>query len=80
MYEEREPNGLLKSSANEITIDFENSKVKDVKMFGSPISEYHPENLVKDNEKSFTLPSFYIYSDKPNKAEFKSLFLKYKLK
>lgn len=70
LYEEGEPNGLLKSSANIIRIYFENSKVSEVKMFGSPISEYHPEKLVIDNEKSFTLPSFYIYSGKPVKSEF----------
>lgn len=80
MYEEKEPNGLLKSSANEITINFENNKVNEVKMYGSPISEYHPENLVINNEKSFTLPAFYIYSHKPNKSEFKAIFSKYKLK
>lgn len=76
LYEEKEPNGLLKSSANEIVIMFENSKVNEVKMFGSPISEYHPENLVKNNEKDFTLPTFIIYSNKPKKEEFKSIFLK----
>lgn len=80
MFEEREPNGLLKSSANEIIIEFKNGKVTDVKLFGSPISEYHPENLVLDNEKSFTLPAFVVYNDKPNKFKFKSKYLKYKLK
>ncbi|MDX1699329.1 MAG: hypothetical protein R3250_01865, partial [Melioribacteraceae bacterium] len=75
LYEEGEPNGLLKSSASEIVIIFENGKVREVKMFGSPISEYHPENLVIENEKSFTLPAFYIYPDKPQRTEFKSIFL-----
>jgi hypothetical protein len=74
LYEEGEPNGLLKSSANEFLILFEGGKVNEVKMFGSPISEYHPENLVIDNEKSFTLPSFYIHPDKPDKTEFNSIF------
>ena len=80
MFEEGEPNGLLKSSAKEIGIYFEDGKVSEVKMFGSPISEFHPENLVIDNEKSFTLPSFYLYKNKPQKNEFKSIFLKSKLK
>lgn len=70
LYEEGEPNGLLKSSANEIAILFEKGKVKEVKMFGSPISEYHPENLVIDNEKNFTLPAFFIDLEKPKKSEF----------
>ncbi|MCB9210275.1 MAG: LPS export ABC transporter periplasmic protein LptC [Ignavibacteriales bacterium] len=78
LYEENEPNGLLKSSAKNITIEFENSKVTDVKMFGTPISEYHPENLVLNNEKSFTLPSFVIYADKPKKEEFKLKFAQQK--
>lgn len=80
MFEEGEPNGLLKSSAKEIGIYFEDGKVSEVKMFGSPISEFHPENLVIDNEKSFILPSFYIYKNKPQKKEFNSMFLKSKLK
>lgn len=79
MYEEKERNGLLKSSANEIIINFKNGKVNNVKMFGSPISEYHPENLVINNEKNFTLPTFLIYVNKPDKAEFKSIYLKQKL-
>lgn len=79
MYEEREPNGLLKSSANEIVINLENGRVNNVKMFGSPISEYHPENLVNENEKNFTLPTFLLFENKPDKAEFKSIYLKQKL-
>ncbi len=80
MFEEEEPNGLLKSSAQQIVINFENSKVSEVKLFGSPISEYHPENLVVNNEKSFTLPSFFLYTNKPDKHVFKSIFLRNKLK
>jgi len=79
LYEEEEPNGLLKSSANQIIIIFDGGKVNEVKMFGSPISEYHPENLVIDKEKNFTLPSFLLYSNKPNKNEFNSEFYKQKL-
>ncbi len=67
MYEDKEPNGLLKSSAKKIKIEFENNKVTDVKMYGSPMSEYHPEKLVNGNEKGFTLPSFYLYGNRPDK-------------
>lgn len=73
MFEEDEPNGLLKSSANEISIHFETGKVSEVKMFGSPISEYHPENLVLNKEKRFTLPSFMIYTNKPNRKDFRKV-------
>jgi hypothetical protein len=79
MYEEGEPNGLLKSSANEIVIDFEDNYVKEVSLFGSPITEYHPENKVENNEKSFTLPTFILHNNRPSKSEFNSLYLKQKL-
>ena len=41
--------------------------IADVNLYGSIKSEYHPENLVQVNEKSFTLPSFIIHSNKPDK-------------
>ncbi len=77
MYEENEPNGLLKSSAKQIKILFEENKVSDVKMYGEPMSEFHPENLVEDNEKGFTLPSFILYKNKPDKNKLRE---KYKSK
>ncbi len=79
LYEEEEANGLLKSSADQIKILFSESKVTDVKMYGNPESEYHPENLVKGNEKEFTLPSFVVYKEKPDKNKFKLMSLKQNL-
>ncbi len=76
MFEDKDPNGLLKSSANEIKIYFEDNRVSEVKMYGSPVSEFHPENLVKGHEKDFTLPTFVIYNNKPNKKNFTEIFTK----
>jgi len=67
LFEDKEPNGLLKSSAKKLKIIFKNNKVSDVKMYGSPMTEFHPEKLVKGNEKGFTLPTFYLYNNKPEK-------------
>ena len=67
LYEDKEPNGLLKSSAKKLRIVFQNNKVTDVKMYGSPMSEYHPEKLVNGKEKGFTLPTFYLFGNKPDK-------------
>lgn len=80
LFEEEEPNGLLKSSAKKVVIIIENNKVSTVNMYGSPISEYHPENLVKGNEKAFTLPIFKVYTNKPEKNIFRAKFLKQMLK
>lgn len=70
LYENNKPNGLLKSSAENEMIYFKNNKVDNVKMYGSPISEFHPENLIKGNEKDFTLPTFIIYSGRPIRKDF----------
>lgn len=69
MYDEGEKNGLLKSSSKDMKVYFDSSKVVDVKMYGEPLSEYHPENLVETNERDFTLPSFVVYDKKPNKQK-----------
>ena len=69
MFEKDEPNGLLKSSARDAKIIFDNNTIVDVRLYGSPISEYHPENLVVNNEQSFTLPKFIIYGSRPDKEK-----------
>ncbi|MBI5731633.1 MAG: hypothetical protein HY963_10920 [Ignavibacteriales bacterium] len=67
MYEDGEPNGLLKSSSEQAKIFFKDKTVADVRLYGKPVSEYHPENLIIGKEKDFTIPTFRIYSDKPTK-------------
>ncbi|MBK8945255.1 MAG: LPS export ABC transporter periplasmic protein LptC [Ignavibacteriae bacterium] len=74
LFEENEPNGLLKSSAEKYKIFIDENKVTDVKLYGSPVSEYHPENLVEGNEKAFTLPTFILYENKPDKKIFEKMF------
>lgn len=67
MYEDEEPNGLIKSSAQSIKMYFEKNEVIDVRMYGKPVTDYHPEKLITGKEKEFTIPSFRIYTDKPTK-------------
>ena len=68
LYDSGEANGIIKASAHSAEIRFKDKKVDQVKLYGDPKSEYHPENLVKGNEKKFTLPKFILYSDKPLKS------------
>lgn len=77
LYEDNLPNGLIKASARDALINFLDKKVDEVRLFGEPNSEYHPENLVKGNEKSFLLPRFKIFPPKPDKLEL-LLLKKYK--
>ena len=71
-YDEEIPNGLLKSSAGSGDISFKDGSISDVRLFGAPVSEYHPENVVVGKEKEYTIPTFILYKTKP----FKSMFLK----
>lgn len=66
LYEEGKPNGLLKSSSQRAKMMFEDNAVIDVRLFQSVESEYHPENLVTEKEKEFTLPTFIIFENKPD--------------
>ena len=67
LFEDDEANGLIKSSAKNAKIIFSDSEIHDVKLYGQPISEYHPENLILNKEKEFTLPSFILFNGRPGK-------------
>jgi len=69
LFEGDRPNGLLKSSSERAKIFFDSTKVTDVKLYGSPASEYHPEKLIEGKEKDFTLPSFIVYNNRPKKED-----------
>jgi lipopolysaccharide export system protein LptA len=69
LYEEEEANGLTKSSAKDLAIIFENNEVNEVRLYGTPNSEYYPENQVAGNERTFTLPKFIFYQNRPVKEK-----------
>lgn len=69
LYEDELANGLTKSSAKSVTIVFENDEVNQVRLYGSPESDFYPENQVTGNEKAFTLPAFKFFNNRPSKAE-----------
>ncbi len=67
MYEDEEPNGLIKSSSERAKIIFKNKSVSDVRFYGKPVSEFHPENVISGKEKDYTIPTFRIFTNKPTK-------------
>jgi len=69
MFEDEEPSGLTKSSAKAATILFIDNEVSEVRLYGSPTSEYHPENKVIGIERTFTLPKFVFYKNRPVKEK-----------
>lgn len=68
MYEENEPNGLTKSSAQSAEIKFTDKQVSEVKLFGSPTSDYYPENMVEGRENEYLLPQYVLFNNRPNKS------------
>ncbi|GAB6282712.1 MAG: hypothetical protein STSR0008_14580 [Ignavibacterium sp.] len=67
LYEENEPNGLIKSSSIDAKIIFEDKKINEVKLYGEPKSDYHPENLIVEKPQDYFLPKFIYYDNKPIK-------------
>ena len=63
-------NGLIKSSARSTLVEFDSNGVAKVKLFGTPKSEYHPENLIDGNESDFLLPGFKLFQNKPKRRLF----------
>jgi lipopolysaccharide export system protein LptA len=70
LYDNKEPNGLVKASSERGKLYFKEKKVEDVKLYGSVVSDYHPENIILGKEKDFTLPGFILFKNKPRKEEF----------
>jgi lipopolysaccharide export system protein LptA len=70
LYDEETPNGLVKSTAHKAVIVFKDNEIDQVKLFGSPTSEYHPEIKVEGLERTFTLPKFVLKENRPVKNDF----------
>lgn len=69
LYEEDGRNGLTKSAAQTTHIIFEGKQVAVVKLYGTPTSEYYPENQVEGKELSFTLPAYFFIENRPAKEQ-----------
>ncbi len=67
--DEQKPNGLTQSSAESASLNFKGKKINEVRLYGSPKSEYYPENLVKGKEQTFALPKFNLVTNRPVKSE-----------
>ena len=70
LYDEDLPNGLVKSTAHKAVIVFSENEIDQVRLFGSPTSEYHPEVKVEGLERTFTLPKFVLKENRPLKKDF----------
>jgi lipopolysaccharide export system protein LptA len=69
IYDKEVPNGLTKSSSQSAEIRFSDNLVSEVKLYGSPTSDYYPENMVEGRETEYLLPRYSLYSNKPLKSK-----------
>lgn len=69
LFEDNEPNGLTRSSSQSARIVFDDKEVSEVRLYGSPASEFYPENQVLGKERTFTLPLFKFYHNRPEKEK-----------
>jgi lipopolysaccharide export system protein LptA len=69
LFEEDVPNGLSKSTAMSAVIVFDENEVSQVRLYGSPTSEFYPEEKVSGLERTFTLPKFVFNENRPLKNE-----------
>lgn len=68
-YDLETPNGLTKSSSRNALVTFYKNKVDEIRLYGSPNSEYHPEELIKGKIDSFVLAGYVAFKPKPTKDE-----------
>ena len=66
-YDQDKPNGLTKSSAENAIINFVANQVEEIRMYGSPNSEFYPERLVKGKEDTFVLSKYVPFRKRPGK-------------
>ena len=69
LYDEDIPNGLTKSSSQSADIRFNYNQVSEVRLFGSPTSDYYPENMVENRENEYLLPQYNLFTNRPKKNE-----------
>lgn len=69
VFDDNKPNGVIKASSKDAFIRFNNKKVVEVRLYGDPENEYHPEQLVKGKEHLFYLPDFREFGPPPEKEK-----------
>ncbi len=73
-YDNDKTNGLSKSSSKLAKINFNKNKINEIRLYGTPNTEFYPERLVKGKEDDFVLPKYVPFKVKPsNKILLKKL-------
>jgi lipopolysaccharide export system protein LptA len=67
LYDNKEPNGVNKSSGDRIFIDFVTGDVDRIKIVGGVQGQYLPEKMISKHEQEYNLDGFRLYENRPKR-------------
>jgi lipopolysaccharide export system protein LptA len=65
LFDNKEPNGVNKSSGDRIFIDFVTGDVDRIKIVGGVQGQYFPEKMINNHEQDYNLDGFRWYENRP---------------
>jgi lipopolysaccharide export system protein LptA len=69
LFDNKEPNGVNKSSGDRIFIDFVNDDVDRIKIVGGVEGQYLPEKMILKHEMDYNLDGFRWYENRPKRQD-----------
>ena len=67
LFDNKEPNGVNKSSGDRILIDFIGSEVDRIKVIGGVQGQYFPEKMIINRESEYNLDGFRLFENRPKR-------------
>lgn len=67
LYEDSQPNGVSRSSGDDILIDFQEGKVDRIKVIGGVEGRYFPERMIAGREQEYNLDGFRWIEQRPRR-------------
>jgi lipopolysaccharide export system protein LptA len=71
LFDNKEPNGVNKSSGDRILIDFIGSEVDRIKVIGGVQGQYFPEKMIMNHEPEYNLDGFRLFENRPKRQGIK---------
>jgi lipopolysaccharide export system protein LptA len=71
LFDEKKPNGLNKTTGDNVTMTFREGKIEKITVVGGVEGQYVPEKLVRGREQEYNLPGFNWKEHRPGKLNSK---------
>jgi len=73
LFDEGKPNGLNKTSGDQVTITFVDGKINKIKVLADVEGQYFPEKMIKGRESEYNLEGFNWREERPGKRRVVSM-------